>query len=370
MRISRADRSRLGMWWFTIDRAMLLAIMTLIVVGLVVSLAASPAVAEKKGLPTYYFVERHAVFSALGGLIVLVVSFFSSRGVRRLAFFMLLASIAGLIWVLVAGETINGARRWITAFGYSLQPSEFVKPALIVTIAWLFGEASRRPDMPALPIAASLGALVLGLLIAQPDVGQTLLVALIWIALFALSGQKVARVGLLMAGFIAVMVLSYLAFDHVRTRVDNFLGSTPAENSQLERAMNSFQNGGFFGRGPGEGTIKTHFPDAHNDFIFAVVAEEYGIIACLALVALFAFIVMRALVRAAKEPDAANQLAIQGLAIAFGLQALINMSVNAGLLPAKGMTLPFLSAGGSSMLAISITLGMLLALMRKRTDPS
>ena len=368
MRISRADRSRLGLWWFTIDRAMLVAILTLIGIGLVVSLVASPAVAVTKGLPTYYFVERHALFSALGALIVVVVSFFSPRGVRRLAAIMLAACLVGLVWVLVFGETINGARRWIHFFGYSLQPSEFVKPALIVIIAWLFGESVRRSDMPALPIAAVLGALVVGLLVAQPDVGQTFLVGLIWIVLFALSGQKLARVGALVAGFVAVMVFSYLAFDHVRQRVDGFLGSRPADNSQLERAMESFTKGGFFGRGPGEGTIKSHFPDAHNDFIFAVVAEEYGIIACLVLIALFAFIVLRALLRAAHEPDAANQLAMQGLAIAFGLQALINMSVNAGLLPAKGMTLPYLSAGGSSMLAISVTSGMLLALMRRRPD--
>jgi cell division protein FtsW len=210
--------------------------------------------------------------------------------------------------------------------------------------------------------------LVVALVVTEPDVGQTLLISLVWGALYFLSGQSLigaaALAGIGTAGFAA----AYWAFPHVHQRVNRFFAPTPGDNSQVDRAIQSFSEGGFFGRGPGEGTIKIVLPDAHTDFIFAVVAEEYGVIACLALLALFAFVVLRALLKARQEPDAATRLAIEGLALVFGLQALINMSVNVGLLPAKGMTLPFISAGGSSTLAVSITLGMLLAMTRRRPD--
>lgn len=366
MRLSRADRSRVADWWFTVDHVLVGAILALIGAGLVLSLAASPAVAIRKGLPTYYFVERHLLFSALGVLIMLIVSLFSPRGVRRLALALFAASMLGLIAVHFVGPEIHGARRWLSIAGHSIQPSEFAKPGFVVLSAWLFAESQRRADMPALPLAILLAACFMGLMIAQPDVGQTLLVSAVWGTLYYLSGQA-----LLGAGIIAVcgamgLAFAYSSFDHVRWRIDKFFAPTPGDNSQLDRAMRSFSEGGFLGRGPGEGTIKTALPDAHTDFIFAVVAEEYGVIACLVLLGLFAFIVMRALIAAAQEKDAATRLSIQGLALLFGLQALINMGVNVGLLPAKGITLPFVSAGGSSMLAVSITLGMLLALTRHR----
>ena len=201
-----------------------------------------------------------------------------------------------------------------------------------------------------------------GLLLSEPDVGQTLLVTMVWATLFFLSGQPLLGAGIIAACGALGFAFAYSTFEHVRYRVDKFLAPTPGDYSQLDRAIKSFSEGGFLGRGPGEGTIKTVLPDAHTDFIFAVVAEEYGVVACLVLLGLFAFVVMRALIKAAQEPDAATRLSIQGLALVFGLQALINMGVNVGLLPAKGITLPFVSAGGSSMLAVSITLGMLLAL--------
>lgn len=369
MRISRADRSILSDWWFTIDRAMLGAILTLIGVGLVLSLAASPSVAMKKGLDPYYFVERQIVFAIVGTVMLLGVSLLTPHGVRRLALVVLALSIAGLIWIYFFGEELNGARRWLSIAGNSLQPSEFAKPAFTVVVAWLLAQVSLRPDMPAMPIAAALFALLATLLVVQPDVGQTLLVALIFGALFFLSGQRLVIAGLFAATGAAGLFAAYHLFPHVKLRFDRFLHPAPGDNSQIDRAMQSFVEGGFLGRGPGEGTIKSVLPDAHTDFIFAVVAEEYGAIACLALVALFGFIVMRALLRAASEPDAPNRLAIAGLALLFGFQALINMGVNVGLLPAKGMTLPFISAGGSSTLAVSLTAGMLLALTRRRADP-
>lgn len=366
MRLSRADRSRVADWWFTVDHVLVGAILALVGAGIVLSMAASPAVAIRKGFPTYYFVERHLFYSAFGVLIMLAVSLLSPRGVRRLALGLFAVSILGMVAVHFSGPEINGARRWLAIGGHSFQPSEFAKPGFVVLSAWLFAESQRRLDMPALPLAILLAGAFTGLLISEPDVGQTLLVSAVWGTLYYLSGQA-----LLGAGIIAVcgamgLAFAYSSFDHVHYRIDKFFSPTPGDNSQLDRAIKSFSEGGFLGRGPGEGTIKTVLPDAHTDFIFAVVAEEYGVIACLVLLGLFAFVVMRALIAAAQEKDAATRLAVQGLALLFGLQALINMGVNVGLLPAKGITLPFISSGGSSMFAVSTTLGMLLALTRHR----
>jgi cell division protein FtsW len=368
MRVSRADRSRVTDWWFTVDHVLVGAILAIVGAGLVLSLAASPAVAIKKGLPTYYFVERHLFFSAIGVVIMLTVSLFSPQGVRRLALALFVAAVAGMLGVYFFGAEINGAQRWLSIGGHSIQPSEFAKPGFVIISAWLFAESEQRRDMPALPLAILLAVSFAGLLIAQPDVGQTLLICAVWGALYYLSGQALLGAGIVAACGALGLAFAYMNFGHVQSRIDKFISPTPGDNSQLDRAMKSFSEGGFLGRGPGEGTIKTALPDAHTDFIFAVVAEEYGVIACLVLLGLFAFVVMRALVRAAQESDAATRLSIQGLALLFGLQALINMGVNVGLLPAKGITLPFVSSGGSSMIAVSITLGMLLALTRHRPD--
>lgn len=367
MKFSRADRSRLAEWWFTVDHVLLYAILIIVAIGVVLSLAASPAVAVKKGLAAYYFVERHVAFSLAGVVIMLAVSLLEPPAVRRLALIVLAAALAGLVAVYFLGEEINGARRWLSIEGHSVQPSEFAKPAFVVVSAWLLAEARHRPDMPALPIAIVLFALFAGLLVMQPDVGQTMLVTLVWTAMLFVSGVPLLGAGLVAAAGAAGLYAAYLYFPHVALRIDRFWSSdVGGDYTQAGRAIRSFVEGGFLGRGPGEGTIKTALPDAHTDYIFAVVAEEYGALACLALVALFAFVVLRALRSALHEPDAATRLGIVGLALMFGLQALINMGVNVGLLPAKGMTLPFLSSGGSSMLAISLTLGMLLALTRLR----
>jgi cell division protein FtsW len=276
-----------------------------------------------------------------------------------------LVSIAAMVYILVAGEAVNGARRWVRVMGMSLQPSELAKPAFIVLAAWAFAEWERRRDMPALPIAIALYACFLGLLALQPDVGQSFLVTVVWAALFLLAGLSVFWVMGLVALTVAGVVVAYFTLPYVAARIDVFLSADAAATSQVARAYESFRIGGLFGRGPGEGTIKTVLPDAHTDFIFAVIAEEYGVIACLALLALYGLIVFRALVLAIKAQDLSVRYAASGLALLIGLQALINMGVNVGLLPAKGMTLPFISAGGSSLIAVSLTFGMMLSLTRR-----
>jgi cell division protein FtsW len=365
MRFDRQDKSLIADWWFTVDRVLLAAILVLMGVGVIVSLAASPAVADSKGLEAFYFVKRHVVIVLAGALLMVTLSLQSPRMIRRIALVTFLVSIAAMVYILVAGETVNGARRWVRVMGLSLQPSELAKPAFIVLAAWAFAEWERRRDMPALPIAITLYAGFLGLLALQPDVGQSFLVTVVWGALFLLAGLSFVWVAALATLAVAGLLAAYVTLPYVAARIDVFLSADAAATSQVARAYESFRIGGLFGRGPGEGTIKTVLPDAHTDFIFAVIAEEYGVIACLALLALYGLIVFRALVLAIKAQDLSIRYAASGLALLIGLQALINMGVNVGLLPAKGMTLPFISAGGSSLIAVSLTFGMMLSLTRR-----
>ena len=366
MRLTRADDSLLAEWWFTIDRRLVALMLALFGVGFVLSLAASPAIAVKKGLPAFHFVERQAVFAALGSALMLAISFTAPRHVRRLALVLLTASLAGLVAVLIAGPEINGARRWLKLAGLTLQPSEIVKPAFVVIVAWLMAEDRRGSEAPALAIAAGLYAAVAALLVLQPDLGQTLLVSALWGALFLLSGQSLAR-----AGFVALVGAGLLGgaavvLGHARSRLARFLSPTSGDTYQVDKALQSFAEGGLLGRGPGEGSVKMVLPDAHTDFVFAVLGEEFGALAALALVGAFAALLVKAFRRVAREGDPFTRLAVSGLALLIVLQAAINMGVNVGLLPAKGMTLPFVSAGGSSTLAVGIAAGMLLALMRRR----
>lgn len=366
MTFTRADRSRIAEWWFTVDRVLLTSVLVLVAAGVILSLAASPAVAVRKGLPPFYFAERHLAFAVLGVLIMLTVSLLSPRHIRRLALALFLASVGLMIWVAVAGPEINGARRWVRIAGHSLQPSEFAKPGFVVLSAWLFAEGRHRSDVPAVAIAIALFAAFAGLLLMQPDVGQTLLVVTVWGALLILSGQPLLYAAILAGGGVAMLGGAYLMFEHVRSRIHRFIDPSSGDTFQTDRAMQSFSEGGFLGRGPGEGTIKSVLPDAHTDFIFAVIGEEYGALACLVLLALFAFVVWRAFRHIWREPDLFKRLAVIGLGLLFACQASINMAVNVGLLPAKGMTLPFISSGGSSNLAVSITIGMMLGLMRRQ----
>ena len=366
MPFSRADRSRVAEWWFTVDRRLFVAALLLVFVGILASFAASPAVAAKKGLAPLYFVERHAAVALIAVAVMWAISLLDDRGVRRLALVLFAGGLALMAVVLVTGEEINGARRWLRIAGLSLQPSELAKPGFVVLAAWAFAEGTKRPDVPALPIAIGVFVAFAALLVQQPDVGQTVLASLAWGALFVLAGQPLAwALALVLVGF-AGLAVAYVTLGYVKIRVDRFLDPSSGTNEQVDRALQAFAEGGLFGRGPGEGTIKTILPDAHTDFILAVIAEEYGAIACLALLALFAYLTFRPILRTARAPDAFTRLAVPGLSLLLAFQALINMGVNTGLLPAKGMTLPLVSAGGSSALATAVTLGMMLALTRRR----
>jgi cell division protein FtsW len=364
--LSRTDRSMLANWWWTVDRWSLAAITALILCGILLTLAASPAVAGRIGLEPFYFVYRQLSFVAPSLLVIFIISLLGPRDVRRLALGVYGVALALMVATLFVGPEIKGAQRWLTFGPFSLQPSEFAKPALVVLAAAALAESNRTPGFPGLAVAIALYAAVAGVLVLQPDFGQTLLITIVCAALFFLAGLRwqwlAAFGGLGVAGGIG----AYFFVPHVASRIDRFMNPDRGDTFQVDTALNAFAHGGVSGVGPGEGSVKFVLPDAHTDFIFAVAGEEFGLFACSVLLVLFGVIVWRALRHAIEERDHFVQLAASGLAVMFGLQAAINIAVTLSLLPAKGMTLPFVSYGGSSMLALSLTVGMLLALTRYR----
>lgn len=368
--VSRAERSLVGDWWWTIDKALLAALGILMVSGVVFLMAGGPPVAQRLGLDTFHFVNRQAVFLAPAIAVMLFVSMLTPRLVRRLALLTYVVSLALVLAALEFGPEIKGAHRWIFIGGMGLQPSEFLKPAFVVLAAWAFSERSRS-DMPGPVVAILLLPLTIVPLILQPDFGQTMLVTIVWAGLFFLAGLHwIWVIGLGGLGLIGI-VAAYELLPHVRTRIERFMSGDASESFQVETALQSFASGGWLGRGPGEGVVKRILPDAHTDFIFAVTAEEFGIAVCLAIVCVYAFIVLRGLLLAQRSQDAFCRMAVAGLLLMFGLQASINMMVNLHLLPAKGMTLPFISYGGSSLISLALATGFLIALTRRRaTDAS
>ena len=364
--VSRAHRTPFGEWWWTVDRLTLAAIGALMLAGVVLSLAASPPVAGRLGLEPFYFVNRHILFLLPTVAILLAASFLNPRQIRRLAVIVFAVSLIMVAATPMFGAEIKGARRWLILFGVSIQPSEFLKPAFVILVAWLFGESAKRPDMPSNALSLALLLVVIALLVAQPDFGQTMLIVLVWSALFFIAGMRLVWVfGL--AGVAGIgLLIAYSTVPHVARRIRRFLDPASGDTFNIDIATESFMRGGWFGKGPGEGTVKRLLPESHTDFVFAVAAEEFGIAFCLALVALFAFIVIRALIRAMRNDDPFTRFAAAGLTILFATQSAINMAVSLHLIPAKGMTLPFISYGGSSMLSLAYAMGMLLALTREQ----
>ncbi len=363
---ARTDTSTFGRWWWTVDRWTLAALAGLIFLGVILVFAASPAVATRIGLDSFYLARHHLMMLPLAIVIVIAVSLMGPRGVRRLAAIGFLVGLLLTGATLFMGSEIKGATRWISIAGFSLQPSEFLKPCFAVVTAWMFAAQNGEERVPGDVISIALYALVAGLLLLQPDLGMTFVVTATWFVQFFLAGLPLLWVFALGIVGIAGLVGAYFTFDHVAERIDGFLDPASGDSYQIDRSLEAFVNGGLYGRGPGEGTVKLHLPDAHSDFIFAVAGEELGLLVCLLIVGLFAFVVLRGLSRLMRENSQFVQLGATGLLVTFGLQALINMASSLHLMPTKGMTLPFISYGGSSLLALSLGMGMLLALTRRR----
>jgi cell division protein FtsW len=364
--LARDQRTPFSDWWWTVDKLLLAAIAALMLAGVILSLAASPPVATRIGLDPFHFFNRHVLFLVPSLIVLIGVSFMTPRQIRRTAVIVFAVSIVLIVATLLIGPEVKGSRRWITLLGVNIQASESAKPAFVVLAAWLFAESTKRPEMPATSMALVLLMTLVSLLVMEPDFGQTMLISMVWGALFFIAGMRMIWVLGLAGAASAGLFTAYLLVPHVAGRITRFMNPASGDTFQVDTAMEAFWNGGWFGLGPGEGIAKRSLPDAHTDFVFAVAAEEFGIILCLMLVALFAFVVIRTLSRAYSTDDIFARFAASGLAILFGVQASINMAVNLQLIPAKGMTLPFISYGGSSFVSLAYGVGMMLALTRQR----
>jgi cell division protein FtsW len=363
---SRAQPTLFSEWWWTVDRLTLAALAALMLGGIILCLAASPPVAARIGVDPFHFVDRQVLFLIPAAVVLIGTSFLSPREIRQVSVVVFAVSLLLVALTPYFGAEIKGARRWLVILGMNIQPSEFLKPAFVVLIAWLFGESAKRPEMPANTIALFLLIVVVALLVIQPDFGQTMLIALVWSALFYMAGMRFIWVLGLGAFASAGLMVAFFTVPHVAQRINRFIDPASGDTFNIDIATESFIRGGWFGRGPGEGTIKRILPEGHTDFVFAVAAEEFGVVLCLILVALFAFIVIRSLTKAMRTEDPFVRFAAAGLSILFGVQSAINMAVNLHLIPAKGMTLPFISYGGSSLISLAYGMGMLVALTRER----
>lgn len=366
----RTDKSILGRWWWSVDRWTLSALGVLILLGIVIVSAASPSVAERLGFAPFHFVYRHIAFLIPSVLVMVAVSTMNRKMLWRVASATLIGGMALTLVAILFGVEIKGATRWVHIGGFSLQPSEFLKPAFAVTSAWLIARHQHQSKFPGQHLATGVFALCLMLLLAQPDLGMSFVLCAIWAVQIFLSGLPmlwVVALGILGAGG---LFSAYLFFPHVASRIDRFLDPASGDNYQVQKSLDAFANGGLFGTGPGHGVMKMNLPDAHADFIFSVAGEEFGFAAALFIVLVFCFILLRSIWRVMNSDDLFIVLGTAGLLTQFALQSLIHMGSSLQLLPAKGMTLPFISYGGSSLLSLGLGIGMLLALTRKRTQAS
>lgn len=364
---ARNDTSILGNWWWTVDRWLLGAVVLLSAIGLMLTTTASPPVAERINVDTMHFVRKQAVMLIPALIILLGISLLSLRQLRRVALAVFAGSIVLMLATILFGAEIKGATRWISIAGFTIQPSEFVKPSFAILAGWVLAARRMGEDIPGYVISGALFATVIVLLGLQPDIGQAVVMSAIWFTQLFIAGLSMTLVIFLVVGGVAALVAAYYIFPHVAIRIDRFLDPTSHDSFQIDRALEAFRSGGLMGRGPGEGTVKQVLPDGHADFIFAVAGEEFGLFACLIIVALFVFVVVRGLARLLQNTDMFVVLGATGLIVQFALQALINMASTLSLIPTKGMTLPFISYGGSSLLALALGMGMLLALTRRRT---
>jgi cell division protein FtsW len=360
--LARTNRTLIGEWWWTLDKILLGLAIALLLIGAVLVFAASPPVAERVFGSEMHYVKRHLIILPVAALLLIGMSLLSARGVFRVSVLLFAVFYLLLVLTLLIGPEIKGAQRWLIQFGFQLQPSEIVKPALFVLTAYIL---TRETGWRGRGMAIGLAGCVLVVLARQPDLGMAILIAAVLCAQLFVAGLGWTWVVLITGAGLGSMVLAYNAWPHFALRIDRFLDPNNL-GYQVERALGAVSAGGFAGTGPGEGVVKYHLPDAHSDFIFAATAEEFGILTCLIIAGIFAFLFFRAISRLESSSDRFVLIAGTGLATAIGLQAIVNMAVNLNLMPTKGMTLPFISYGGSSMVGTAIAMGLLLAITRRR----
>ncbi|TFL17901.1 peptidoglycan glycosyltransferase FtsW [Jannaschia formosa] len=357
----------LSRWWRTLDKGVLLSVTMLFAIGIVLGLAASVPLAERNGQSPFYYVERQVIFGAMAFVVMLSVSAMSPQLVRRLAVFGFAFALVALMLLPVLGTDFGkGATRWYSLGFASLQPSEFLKPVFITTAAWLMAAGAEPNGPPGKTISFAFLGLITIFLALQPDFGQAMLIIVAWSAVYFVAGAPIV----LLTGVVGAVglagIIAYNNSEHFARRIDGFLSPDVDPRTQMGYAIDAIREGGFLGTGVNEGRVKWTLPDAHTDFIIAVAAEEYGMILVLAVIALFATITYRSLLRLCVERDVFIRLAGTGLTVLLASQAFINLGVAVRLLPAKGMTLPFVSYGGSSLIAMGLLMGMLLCFTRQR----
>ncbi len=365
---SRDDRSQISQWWWSIDRHLIYCVFLLMVIGLALVFTASAPVANRIGAGSMIFFSKHIFVLIPTIVIMLAISMLTLRRLRLVALIIFCVALIGVAMTYFVGAEIKGAKRWISLPGFSLQPSEFIKPAFALILADLLVLQRNGATIPGYLIGGIIAFITIILLVFQPDIGQTLLILTIF-------GMEVFLMGLpymLVLGgiFLSVggFIGAYFAFSHVQSRVNRFLDPASGDNYQVSQAGQAISNGGFFGVGPGEGQIKNHIPDSHADFIFAVAGEEFGMIFCMFIITIILYIIIRAAMRAIESENLFLLTATTGIITQFCVQSFVNIASSLNLIPTKGMTLPFISYGGSSMLAMGIAMGFLIALTRVRTD--
>ena len=363
---SRTDKSFLGQWWWTVDRVTLALLLTICLFGIVLVTAASPSVAERINTSPNHFIIRHMVFLVPSVLLLVGLSMANIQQVWRISVIVLGAALFMMVLVPIIGDEVKGAQRWIGIGPFSIQPSELAKPAFIVVAAWLIARQKEKPEFPGIVFAAGLYGFTVLLLVLQPDMGMTFIVTASFFAIIFLAGLPFRWIILLMILAVGAAVAAYFSFDHVQSRFDRFINPEKGDTYQITQSLSAFRHGGLLGTGAGQGTVKMHIPDSHADFIFAVAGEELGMIMTVLLVGLYAYVIIRGYNRIMDTDNIFIILASGGILTLFGLQALINMGSSIHLLPTKGMTLPFISYGGSSLLSSGIGMGMLLALTRRQ----
>ena len=351
-------------WWRSIDRKVLICIFFLIIIGGLISFAATPAVAQKYNLDPNFFVKKHWFFISVVLFSIFFTSLFSELGIKRFFLFIFLISIFFIIYSFFFGIEIKGANRWSYLFGYRFQPSEFLKVSFIVISAWIFSSNTYLQNLNNKLISFLLYLLVSSLVLSQPDVSMFCIISLAYFAQLWISGLKWRWLGFVVLFFGSIFSLCYLIIDNVKRRVDIFFNLQVGDNYQITKSLEAIKEGGFFGKGPAEGTIKDILPDAHTDFIFAVVAEEFGWVTCLIIIFIFIFLIFTIFQRIKKTNNMFALITVSGLIIQFGFQIFVNIGSTIGLIPTTGTTLPFISYGGSSMISSAINLGTILSLTR------
>ena len=361
MIITRSDRSNIALWWWTIDRYLLTGFFMLILIGIFLVMASSQYLTQSLNLSSHYFTLRHILFGALSIPIIISFSILNQRQIKIISILGMVISILLIFSTVVDGDKIKGAQRWLYIGNISFQPSEVCKPFFIIFNAWVLSLWAEKKNFPGWIWSITSISIISALLLLQPDLGMTILFIFTWGFQLFITGIPLIIIIFLIISFPIFMIISYHNFDHVKIRIDSFIEGT---TYQVSKSLQSFESGGLLGKGPGEGLYKKSLPDAHSDFVFAVAAEEYGALICSFVIIVYALIILRTLFYTIRNDNLFLILAVSGLAFQFGFQSLIHMASNTDLIPTKGMTLPFLSYGGSSVLASAITAGMLLGLTR------